>query len=228
MTVKIYKSKHGDFYFMNSPTNGLWSLSLEIPDLNTFQLCPCSIGYEEEKTAWDKGIELPADDAAFFNKHYKSKNNRGIIYNLIQSLYNISVEELDKLYNRYPKVMDLTKEIIKKWSSKHNCTIDWDYDIKKIYRDVKYYMDMWDEDKERVTKYMLERIINRLIYPELVMVDIFSECHPTKYDLLYEYYNCNDEEEKIMDDAVELFPDTKDIDKAYYYFKEKRAELYKR
>lgn len=56
----------------------------------------------------------------------------------------------------------------------------------------------------------------------------FSECHPTKRDLLYEFYDCNDDEEKIINKAVELYPEKENIDKAYYYFIEERGKLYDR
>ena len=134
---------------------------------------------------------------------------------------------MDKIYNRDTKVYAITKKCIDKYKKDHKCyNRDFVWHFSSLYQDVKYYLYEFKWDEKRIIKYINERTIPNMLYPDDTMVDIFSECHPTKYSLLYEFYNCNDEEEAIMDKAVELYPEKENIDKAYYYFIEERRKLY--
>lgn len=59
--MKIYRSKHGSFYFGQTKENGWFCFSSQVPKIDTLNLCPCMFGNEEEKTAWDEGIDVPKD-----------------------------------------------------------------------------------------------------------------------------------------------------------------------
>ena len=67
---------------------------------------------------------------------------------------------------------------------------------------------------------------------DTTMVDIFGEYHPTKYFLLHEYHSYWDylgnELDDIVNEAVELYPDEDDFDKAYYFSECKINETVKR
>lgn len=53
------------------------------------------------------------------------------------------------------------------------------------------------------------------------MVDIFGECNPTKRNLLHDFYNHLGEElYDVIDKAIEVYPDEKDFDKAFYYVRD--------
>ena len=226
--MKIYyRENHPGYYFWTRKENGLWSLHLELPDMDTFQLCQCSIGYEEEPKVYENSKEVSKEYTKIFDTYYNKKNNREKLYSVIKSVFNTTDEELDKIYNRDTKVYVITKKYIDKYKKDHKCyNRDFVWHFSSLYQDVKYYLYEFKWDEKRIIKYINERTIPNMLYPDDTMVDIFSECHPTKYSLLYEFYNCNDEEEAIMDKAVELYPEKENIDKAYYYFIEERRKLY--
>ena len=82
-------------------------------------------------------------------------------------------------------------------------------------------MQEWDCDKERVTKFVIEYEIPKHTCFYHAMVDVFGDYHPTKRFLLHEFYTrWGDRLDNIIDKAIELYPDSKDYDKAYYYVKE--------
>lgn len=226
--MKIYyRENYPGYYFWTRKENGLWCLSLELPDMDTFQLCECGIGYEEEPKAYENSKEVSKEYTKIFDTYFNKKNNRKKLYSVIKSVFNTTDEELDKIYNRDTKVYEITKRSIDTYINEHKrSSRDFDWHFRNIYQDVKYYLYDYKWDENRIIKYLNKRIIPKMLYPDDTLVDIFSECHPTKRDLLYEFYNCNDEEEAIMDKAVELYPEKENIDKAYYYFIEERRKLY--
>lgn len=228
--MKIYyRENHPGYYFWTRKENGLWSLHLELPDMDTFQLCQCLIGYEEEPKAYESSKEVSKEYTKIFDTYFNKKNNRKKLYSVIKSVFNTTDEELDKIYNRDTKVYEITKRSIDTYINEHKrSSRDFDWHFRNIYQDVKYYLYDYKWDENRIIKYLNKRIIPKMLYPDDTLVDIFSECHPTKRDLLYEFYDCNDDEEKIINKAVELYPEKENIDKAYYYFIEERGKLYDR
>ena len=220
--MKIYRSKHGSFYFGQTKENGWFCFSSQVPKIDTLNLCPCMFGNEEEKTAWDEGIDVPKDiEFNVFNKFARRTYNYKDLCKFIKMFYpDVTQEELDKKYNYYPDLIKLTDKIIKE--SGRN--VD-NFSYGEIYRDVKSHIQEWDNDLERVKKFTIEHDIPKHMSFDHAYIDIFGEYHPTKHFLLYEFYHhWGDSLDSIIDKAVELYPDTKDYDKAYYYVKEKLAE----
>ena len=92
----------------------------------------------------------------------------------------------------------------------------------KLYHKARWYLNIWNGDKERAKKYMKERDIPELFSYDNTMVDVFGECHPTKRMLLHEFHDFwGDRLNKIIDEAVEKYPENNDFDLAYYYTRDK-------
>jgi len=217
--MKIYKTKSGGFWFAQTKENGWFCFSSTPPDINTLNLCPGMFGNQEEQTAWDEGVDIPKDvEINVFNKFAKKKYNYTDVCEFIKTYYpDTTQDELNKQYDYYPELIKLTDEIIKKSNRSIN-----DFLYEEIYRDVKSHMREWDCDKERVTKFVIEYEIPKHMCSYHAMVDVFGDYHPTKRFLLYEFYTRRgDRLDNIIDKAIELYPDNKDYDKAYYFVKDK-------
>lgn len=169
--MKIYKSKHGHFYFGQSKENGWFSFHNNVPKIDTFYLCPSSFGYNEEKSAWDEAIDISQDiKIKVFNKFARRTNNYKDLCDFVKTYYpNTTQEELDEQYNYHPELVRLTDEIIEK---SKNCIIS-DYQYKEIYMYVRNHMNTWNGDIERVTKFVIEHDIPEYIY---ILLSSYCRC----------------------------------------------------
>lgn len=222
--MKIYKSKSGGFWFAQSKENGWFCFSSTPPDIGTLNLCSGMFGYDEEKTAWNDAIEIPKEiETKVFNRIARQRNNYQDICNFILRYYpETSQKELDDKFDHHPILIKLTKDIINKSKSKDYINTWGDYMFGEIYDDVKSHMHTWNNDVERVTKYVLEHDIDRHLSIDHNLVDVWGDMHPTKRFLLHEFYRSwGDKLDKLIDKAIEMYPDNKDFDKAYYYVKDK-------
>jgi hypothetical protein len=217
--MKIYKTKSGGFWFAQTKENGWFCFSSTPPDINTLNLYPGMFGNEEEQTAWNEGVDIPKDvEVNVFNKFAKKKYNYTDVCEFIKKYYpNTTQEELDKEYDHYPELIELTNQFIQEYNGFIN-----EFFYRQIYQDVRLHMREWDNDIERVKKYVIEHDIPSIMSFDNTMVDVFGECHPTKRFLLHEFYNhWGKKLDSLIDKAIELYPDNKDYDKAYYFVKDK-------
>lgn len=220
--MRIYKSKHGRFYFSQYQNKGWFCFDDNKPDINTLRLCSCSFGYDEEKEAWDKAIEVPNDRYVWFNEIAQRTNNYDDVCSFIKEFYDISQEELDKQFDHYPYFIEVTKDIINESTYKINIS---DYDFGNIYRGVKSHMSVWG-DIERVKKYVLEHDIPKQMTLVHAMVDVFGCEDARRSSLLHEFYNAwGTSLDNIITEAIELYPEQNDFDKRYYYVRDKLNEL---
>lgn len=219
--MKIYHRKsYPGFYFMTRRENGLWCMDLQIPDIDTLVLCECFIGAEEENKAWEEAVEVSAEDTKIFDTFYDKKGNYKIISNVLKNVFDVTQEEIDKIYDRNPEMLEFTREIA--GAVRYEIS---DYEVRELYRKVKRYMNIWNGDKERVKKYLVEHG-DIGFRRDGTIVDIFGECHSTARLLLYDFHDRwgDDELDALIEEAVEKYPDKDDFDLAYYYVKER---LYK-
>lgn len=225
--MKIYyREKYPNYYFWTTKENGLFCLRLDVPDMDTYILCSCSVSHEDELMAFSNSKEVSEKYTKLFNDNYDKKNNRKALYTVIKSLFETSDEELDAIYGRDMVIHNIVNKSIDRFvTKKHLKNRDLEWYFSNLYDDAKFLSKSYKWNDERVINYLNKRVIPKLLYPDFAMVDVFSNCHPTKRDLLHEFYTCNKQEEEIMDKAVELFPNDEDIDKAYYYFIEERNKL---
>lgn len=217
--MKIYRrEKYLDYYFMTTRANGLFVASLEIPDMNTLQICPCMIGTEEEDKAWEEAVEVPVYYRNKFNIWHDKKNNYEQISEILREVLGVTQEEIDKVYERDLEMMGFTREIAEDGTrGKYELS---NYELKELYRKTKYYMGYWDGDKQRVKNYLIEHGEVGFHW-DGALVDVFGEMHPTKRKLYHDFHNnWGDTLDELIDKAVEIFPDEKDFDHAYYYVRE--------
>lgn len=227
--IKVYQKEHG-FYFLDSVNNCWWSFHFTFPDMDTFNLCESMLGWETDEYI-EKHPEclktLSEKQTKIFLDNFNKKFNRLTIYNLLQEVYFISEPQLDKIFNRNVSTYNLVDKAIKKYQKSLN-TYRKDHFVYKHhfgqwYDAVNQYKK-WNWDDDRIITYLIKREIPQKIAESFYrpFIDIFGECHPTKYSLLYEFYNNGDE--VLMDKAVELYPNEEDIDKAYYYYIEENSK----
>lgn len=217
--MKIYKSKSGGFWFAQTKENGWFCFSSIPPDINTLKLYPGSFGYEEEKIAWNEAIDVPKDiELNVFNNFARKTDNYNDLCGFIKMFYpDTTQEKLDRQYDYYPKLIGLTNEIIQEYKG-----FVYGFYYRQIYDDIKNRMRTWDDDVERVKKFVIEHDIPNIMMFDDTMVDVFDECHPTKRFLLHEFHRYWGEKlDELIDKAIELYTDDKDFDKAYYYVKNK-------
>lgn len=218
--MKIYRREDWlDYYFMTTKENGLFCASLQIPDIDTLRINPCMIGLEEEEKAWNESVEVPVEERDKFNKWINRKGNYEHISEVLRNVLGVDQEEIDKVYDRDPEMMKFTEEIAQEGSRYPLMFIEYE----KLYRDVKYHMGIWNNDKERVKKYLIEHG-NVGFKRDGKLVDIFGEMHPTKRKLYRDFSDWwgawNGLLDKLIEEAVEKYPDENDFDKAYYYVNE--------
>ena len=217
--MKIYKSKSGGFWFAQAKEKGWFCFSSALPDINTLNLCPGMFGYDEEKTAWNEAIDIPLHiEVSVFNKFAKKKDNYTDVCEFIKIYYpNTTQEELDKEYDHYPELIKLTNQFIQEYNGSV-----YEFYYRQIYQDIRLHMREWNNDIERVKKYVIEHDIPSIMSFDDRMVDVFGECHPTKHFLLHEFhFHWGKKLDSLIDKAIELYPDNKDYDKAYYFVKDK-------
>ena len=218
--MKIYKSKHNHFYFAQK--NGeWWCFSACMPDLNSLQLCHCSFGWEEEKDAFDRAIDVSHEDEVAFYKIQKSKDNYNDVCEFIRKYYNVEQTCLDEQFNHYPYILQLAKEIIDKdniWGRLVN-----NYSLSTIYKKVKEYMRAWNNDVERTTNFTLRHNdIREAVSPNTKMVDVWVE-DTRKSRLYHDFHNhWSAKLDELINEACEKYPLDTDFDKRYYYVLENK------
>ena len=219
--MKIYYNhdeEHPRFYFMTWRDNGLFCFSLKVPDMNTLELCECWTGDDDK--IFEEATQIPELFNHQFNLIYKQKNNYDGISRILQEIFNIDYRIIDKAYDRDLALAGFVKDVISEIKNDYDRNSS--YNFKELYRKAKRYLGIWNNDKERAKKYMREHDIPELRSYDNTMVDIWGECHPTMRFLLYEFHDFwGDRLEKIIEEAVEQYPDKDDFDLAYYYTRDK-------
>ena len=215
--MKIYyRKEHPDFYFMTRKENGLWCFSPEIPDIDTLQLCECSLGKYEDQ-AWEEAVDVPNDLMVKFNKVYNKKNNYADVCEILKAVFDISQEELDEMYEHDPEMIAKTKEVI------DFCTdgkID-GFFFRKTHQKVRHLLSIWDNDLDRVKNYMKEHG-DLDFHWDGAMVDIFGCEDKRRYCLLHDFHNhWGDDLDNFINESIEMYPEDNDFDKRYHYVSEK-------
>lgn len=212
--MRIYRKigKWSDsYYFMTSKENGLFCFSLALPDRNTLTLNECHISDEEK--AYDNAVIVSDSIYKRFNKLYNKKGNYNGICSLLMEVFDdVDQNSLNKAFRRNDDVFDLTDKCIKEYGSEV-----YDYYYRELSQDVEYYMKIWDNNHDRIIKWMItEEIPNKMVcyHP---MIDIFGEHHPTEYKLLHKFYShWGKKLDSIINKCIEEYPDEKDFDLATY------------
>lgn len=225
--MKIYKAKNGRFWFYQNKENGWFCFYSTMPNKETLRLAPGCFGADEEITlAVYNAIPVCDSDAKKFNRIAQMENNYNDICDFIRQFYpETTQKQLDDLFDYDVELIRLTNEIIDK-SDKRKHIDGFTYTYEEIYRDVKQHMKEWGGDIDRVTNFVILHDIDKHLSYDHTLVDVWGKMHPTKRYLLHEfhgYWNMFNLEEHIAE-SVELYPDEKDYDKAYYYVKEKLNE----
>ena len=215
--MKIYRRKDWlDYYFMTTRKNGLFSASLSIPDMDTLRLNACWIGNPEEEKAWEEAIDVPDDLCKEFNTWIGQKGNYEHISEVLKKVLGITQEEIDKVYHHDLDMMAFVNEIAEEGSNFKLTS----YEMEELYRNTERYMKVWNGDKERVKKYLIEHGDVGL-HTDGALVDVFGVTNPTKRKLLHDFHNhWGDVLDMLIDEAVEKYPDENDFDLAYYYVKD--------
>lgn len=224
--MKIYYNHDEErpyFYFMTWRDNGLFCFTLNVPDMNTLQLCECSVGTKErEDKIFEEATQIPELFNHQFNLIYKQKNNYDGISRILQEVFNIDYRIIDKAYDRDLARAEFVKEVMVEMKNRYYGD---SFYFSHLYDKARWYLNIWNGDKERTKKYMIEHDIPELHSIDHALVDIWGEMHPTKRRLLHEFHNhWGDHLDKIIDEAVEKYPDKDDFDLAYYYTRDKLEE----
>lgn len=217
--LKIYRSKFNQFFFAKKDKDW-WSLDSHATDIGTYRLCPSYFGYEEEKNAWTEAKEACFDDDVYFDKIVREDNNYHDIKVFIQKFFDVSDDEVAKSLGYYPDIVEFTKEIVDNSKYKEHV---YDYAFCQIYREVKYLMDTWSGDRERVKAYVYNtNMILDMVSPVHEMIDVWCD-DPHKRILFYDFhgYWSDKKLEAYIDEACEKYKDDKDFDKRYAYVKDK-------
>ena len=145
------------------------------------------------------------------------EGNMDDVVDILMSLYNLSKEKIYEYIDYNPLACTLAQDIIKSTS----------YIMSyKVYDACNQYLKQWNNDIERTKKWVILDCRPHLLE---AMVDIFPSeedrnrpTWPTERFLLHKFYNCwGDRLDNLIKEAVTLYPDFNDFDKAYYYIDEK-------
>ena len=222
--MKIYYNhdeSRPEFYFMTWRDNGLFCFSLEMPEMDTLQLYACSVGTNEEE---DKIFEEATQISELFNHQFnlicKKEHNYDGISRILQEVFNIDYKVIDRAYDRDLALGEFVKDSMSEIKDDNYRKSS--YYFRELYYNARRYLSIWNGDKERAKKYIREHDIPEFWSYDHTMVDIWGEMHPTKRMLLHEFHDYwGDRLDKIIDEAVEKYPENNDFDLAYYYTKEK-------
>lgn len=209
--MKIFIDDDKHYYFLSSANNGLWHFSLKLPDINTLVLSEIYVSNLKDTEVWEKAIEVPSDLGKLFDKNYDKPNNYEIISKIIKDVTGHSQEQIDNIFDRDIELVECVKNALKV----SNSTI---YIFPFIFYKAKSYHKKWN-DYDRLYKFLIEYIIPKYYHSDIKMIDIYSKCSPVKRKLI-RMTNANENYDKYIDEASEIFTED-DIDKAYYYIKEK-------
>jgi hypothetical protein len=87
-------------------------------------------------------------------------------------------------------------------------------------------MREWNNDIERVKKYVIEHDIPSIMSFDDRMVDVFDCEDNRRLLLLYAFYNdWGTSLDNIITESIEFYPEQNDFDKRYYYVKDKLSQL---
>lgn len=217
--MKIYYNNdknNPSFYFMTWKENGIFCFNLAIPDMDTLILCPCISPNDEE--IWCKAVKISEELNHEFNLICRAKNNYTGISKILKEVFNIEQDVIDKAYGRDMEIYELVKSAV----DEHPDFRRDSYIFRKLFEKGRRYLKIWDGDKERAKKYLIEHDIPELRSYDTTLVDIWGEMHPTKRMLLHEFHDYwGDRLDKIVSEAIEKYPDKNDFDKAFYYTRDK-------
>lgn len=215
--MKIYYRKDSPgFYFMTRKENGLWCFSPEIPDIDTLQLCECSLGKYEDQ-AFEEAVEVPHDLMVKFNSIYNKKNNYADVCEILKTVFDVSQEELDEMYEHDPEMIAKTKEVI------DFCMVGKiaSFFFRQTHQKVRHLLSIWDNDLDRVKNYMKEHGDLDFNW-DGAMVDIFGCEDKRRYCLLDDFHNhWGDDLDNLINESIEMYPEYNDFDKRYHYVNEK-------
>ena len=215
--MKIYYRKDSPgFYFMTRKENGLWCFSPEIPDIDTLQLCECSLGKYDDQ-AFEEAVEVPHDLMVKFNSIYNKKNNYADVCEILKTVFDVSQEELDEMYEHDPEMIAKTKEVI------DFCMVGKiaSFFFRQTHQKVRHLLSIWDNDLDRVKNYMKEHGDLDFNW-DGAMVDIFGCEDKRRYCLLDDFHNhWGDDLDNLINESIEMYPEYNDFDKRYHYVNEK-------
>ena len=215
--MKIYYRKDSPgFYFMTRKENGLWCFSPEIPDIDTLQLCECSLGKYEDQ-AFEEAVEVPHDLMVKFNSIYNKKNNYADVCEILKTVFDVSQEELDEMYEHDPEMIAKTKEVIDFCTTGKIAS----FFFRQTHQKVRHLLSIWDNDLDRVKNYMKEHGDLDFNW-DGAMVDIFGCEDKRRYCLLDDFHNhWGDDLDNFINESIEMYPEYNDFDKRYHYVNEK-------
>ncbi len=220
--MRIYYRKDSPgFYFMTTKENGLWLFSTEIPDIDTLQLCECYLSPGEQDKAFEEAVEVPYDLMVNFNSVYDKKGNYADVCEILKTIFDITQEELDKIYEHDPEMIAKTKEIMD-FCSEGKILLHDNFFFRQIHRKIRHLLSIWDNDLDRVKNYLKEHGDTDIFSHDHAMIDIFG-CEDNRVrSLLYDFHNWwGDDLDKFIEEAVKEYPEDNDFDKRFYYVKEK-------
>lgn len=208
---------------MTRKENCLWCFSPRIPDIDTLQLCECCLGKYEDQ-AWEEAVDVPQELMVRFNSIYSKKNNYQDVCEILKTVFDVSQEELDKIYEHDPEAIERTKEVIKFCTNRET----YDYLFRQTHQKVRHLLSIWDNDLDRVKNYMKEHGDLDIFRHDGAMVDVFG-CEDNRVrSLLYDFHNdWGDDLDKFIEEAVEKYPEDNDFDKRYHYVNEKIKNRWK-
>ena len=201
---------------MTRKENGLWCFSPEIPDIDTLQLCECSLGKYEDQ-AFEEAVEVPHDLMVKFNSIYNKKNNYADVCEILKTVFDVSQEELDEMYEHDPEMIAKTKEVI------DFCMVGKiaSFFFRQTHQKVRHLLSIWDNDLDRVKNYMKEHGDLDFNW-DGAMVDIFGCEDKRRYCLLDDFHNhWGDDLDNFINESIEMYPEYNDFDKRYHYVNEK-------
>ena len=201
---------------MTRKENGLWCFSPEIPDIDTLQLCECSLGKYEDQ-AFEEAVEVPHDLMVKFNSIYNKKNNYADVCEILKTVFDVSQEELDEMYEHDPEMIAKTKEVI------DFCMVGKiaSFFFRQTHQKVRHLLSIWDNDLDRVKNYMKEHGDLDFNW-DGAMVDIFGCEDKRRYCLLDDFHNhWGDDLDNLINESIEMYPEYNDFDKRYHYVNEK-------
>ena len=221
--MKIYyRKEHPGFYFMTRKENGLWCFVPEIPDIDTLQLCECCLGYGEQDKAFEEAAEVPHNLMVKFNSVYDKKSNYVDICEILKAVFDVSQEELDKIYEHDPEMIAKTQEVVDFCVDRKIDDYLFRHLFRKTHQKVRHLLSIWDGDLDRVKNYLKEHGDLDIFRHDDTMIDVFG-CEDNRVrSLLYDFHNhWGDDLNKFIEEAVKEYPEDNDFDKRYYYVSEK-------
>lgn len=215
-----YKKDNPGFYFMTRKENGLWCFDLDLPDVDTLKLCECHLGYPGQDKAFEEAADVSDELTAKFNKVYNKRDNYTDICEILNTMFGVSQEELDDIYDRDPEMVKKTQDVMN-FCLDGRTTLLPSYYFRKTYQKVRHLLSIWDNDLDRVKNYLKEHG-DLDFHWDGAMVDIFGCDDNRVRSLLYDFHDWwGDDLDEFINESIELYPEDNDFDKRYYFVGEK-------